>query len=182
MPIQAAGNEFLFLGLKLNEWAAILFGATGFAISLVTLLRSITTAKRTRTIELNQRRHEVLALAVEADTALMIAKRQLQELRYEAHSDGAADIQKQAEEFIENLNKQTELVQHARNLLGMGIPTTRREAMKLEPVLDQCLIQLRPFADEKRIEEEGRVFIDPARENLRLRRLLKAQGQSVDET
>ncbi len=82
----------LVLGLKMNELAAVIFGAAGFAISVVTLVRSIRTDQRSRRVALEQKRFAYRAACIEAKTALQMDLRTLRSVSFDAAVHGATHL------------------------------------------------------------------------------------------
>lgn len=177
--------------LKPNEWASMLFGFTAFCISLATLLRSFNADRkaeeskrkqehRTLMLEIEEKRNTILDQLLAAELGLTVTKRQHRELLNEAHREGAGYVAARTEEAVASIDVQIALIAAMRAEASRDIDVSdgSDSGLSMLAEFDQVLIRLKPYANIHFLEEQGRAFIDPSREQLYLIRELKGALQA----
>lgn len=155
-------------GVKPMEWATVLLALVAIVLSVMALARSISSERRVRKANLNLRRHEAFTLAVAARMQTLVARREMQALEFDALAAGIPEITSEAAECIADHDRQLARIDAIRDELAKELPTGRK-ARALKEQTDRHILELRQVATHGLLEDEGRLFIDPARLNIRLR-------------
>jgi hypothetical protein len=161
-----------------HDWAAMIFGLLACAISIFNFFKAFLDDRKSLHRYLSDKRDSLQSLVINAELSFAIASRQLNELRLDALLDGATDIAKQCEELLKTMGTQIEIADLVKEELKKAIPYSD-PGRKLEDSLDVMILTMKELSSKKIIEENGRDYIDPARQNLRLRKIVEQQGGSA---
>lgn len=170
-------EPWLFIGLKLNEWAAFL----AFVISLAALGRSVLSDRKSRELALRQKRQEQLLKFSQAEGALIADTRALKDLEEEALDEKDTQLATAAQEEIAPKAEMLAELRGMKAQLGNDLPP-RKEWKALEYTLERTAAMLVEFDSELRKQSTG-AFIDAGRRSLRqLRRLNQLKGGATPQT
>ena len=149
-----------------------LLGILGFVLSCVNLWRSMQATRETRSLAFAQKKQEALALVIEGEVGNMAARRQLWEIRDEAHEIGATEIVESAGAFIQDLDHSLARLADVRRELEARIAGEMGHEDHVR-LIETTIAKIRQITDPKKISEEVAVFADPARRNIALRKKIK---------
>ena len=153
-------------------------GVLGFGLSCVNLWRSIQASKETRSLAFAQKKQEALALVLEGEVATMAARRQLWEIRDDAHEVGVTEIVESADAFIQDLDRSLVRLAEVRRELEARLAAEMGHEDHVR-LIETTMAKIRQITDPKKISEEVAVFVDPARRHIAQRKKLKENGQGV---
>ncbi len=167
-----------------SDWIAVTFGVIGFAVSVVTLIRSIQTDANVAAQSMKQLRLELLNVVIQAETASMLASEPFEEIAGTARnllragpSASVQNVLDSAEQALALIRNRSGAIRTAQLVISKDLPP-KAEWKRTAEVMESMIVHLKPQADLQLVKADDRELVDKMRECLSIERLNRESARS----
>lgn len=164
--------------MKPNDWTAIAFGFTGFLLSLITLLRSLSVDRRSSKSVMEQKLLKILLLCSQAEISVRTVQLKVLDIEDEAKEEGMNEIQDVAKSIISNAEELLRQMALMNEEASRPLPD-RSQWLRMEVVLHEAEKHLQGYVTQASTSE---VFIRSAKANIRLKKKITEQERALRNT